>query len=298
MKTTLAGQIKKYLPFYVMFLPIMLLFIMLCYVPMVGILLALTEFTPFSGPTFIGLANFRELMVNPMFLSAFKNTLFLSITNLFLGVFLAVCVSILLNEIKNLLFKRVIQTIIYLPHFMSWVVVASIFTLLLSPQRGAVNSLLELFGIESVYFLISSKWWTPVYLFIMRWKETGWMTIIFFAALAGINPELYEAAMIDGAGRWRKMISITFPLLMTTIMIVIILNLARILNLFESVFVLQNDVVLDRAEVIQTYVFKVGLRRSDYGFATAVGLFKSIISLCLVLITNKVSKMIRGEAIL
>jgi len=124
------------------------------------------------------------------------------------------------------------------------------------------------------------------------------MTIIFFAAIAGINPDLYEAATIDGAGRWRKMINITVPLLMTTILVVIVLNLARVLNIFESVFVLQNDIVLDRAEVIQTYVYKVGLRRSDYGYATAVGLFKSMIALVLVLICNRISSRIKGEALL
>jgi len=292
------NQIKKYLPFYVMFLPIGILFIILCYIPIAGIALAFTEFTPFNGPNFIGLQNFKDLLGNPRFVSAFRNTIFLSMVNLFLGVFLAVAVSVFLNEIKHLYYKRFVQTIIYLPHFMSWVVVASIFTILLSPQRGAVNSLLESLGIQPIFFLISEKWWTPIFLFIQRWKETGWMTIIFFAAIAGINPDLYEAATIDGAGRWKKIINITVPLLLTTILVVIILNLARVLNMFESVFVLQNDIVLDQAEVIQTYVYKVGLRRSDYGYATAVGLFKSLIAMVLVLICNKISNMNKGDALL
>lgn len=301
-KKKLLKQIKKYLPLYIMFLPIGVLFFLLCYVPMAGISLAFTEFTPFKGPDFIGLENFKALLANPRFISAFENTLFLSMVNLFIGVFLAVAISIFLNEVKNVYFKRFVQTVIYLPHFMSWVVVASIFTILLSPQRGAINALLEFLGIvkkeEPIFFLISNTWWTPIFLFILRWRETGWMTIIFFAAITGINPDLYEAATIDGAGRWRKMISITVPLLMTTILVVIVLNLARVLNLFESVFVLQNDIVLDQAEVIETYVYKMGLRRSDYGYATAVGLFKSLISLVLVLITNRISKKIKGEALL
>jgi putative aldouronate transport system permease protein len=181
---------------------------------------------------------------------------------------------------------------------MSWVVVASIFTILLSPQRGAVNSLLEIFGIEPIFFLGSRAWWTPIFLFIMRWRETGWMTIIYFAAISGINPDLYEAARIDGATRMRQMISITVPLLMPTVLVVVVLSLARVLNIFESVFVLQNDIVLDQAEVISTYVYKVGLRRSDYGYATAVGLFKSLIALSLVLTTNKISSKIKGESLL
>jgi putative aldouronate transport system permease protein len=181
---------------------------------------------------------------------------------------------------------------------MSWVVVASIFTILLSPQSGAVNAMLGMFGMEPIFFLGSRKWWTPVFLIITRWRENGWMTIIYFAAISGISPELYEAARIDGANRIRQMVSITVPLLMPTVMVVIVLSLAKVLNIFESVFVLQNDIVLDQAEVISTYVYKVGLRRSDYGYATAVGLFKSLIALALVMITNKISNKIKGESLL
>jgi putative aldouronate transport system permease protein len=291
-------EIQKYLPFYIMFLPIGVLFVIICYIPIIGIMLAFSEYTPFKGPNFIGLENFNQLFHTARFIDAFKNTLFLSLINLFLGVFLAVFISVLLNEIKNTYCKRIVQTIIYLPHFMSWVVVAAIFTILLSPQSGAVNAALGLMGIEPVFFLTSTKWWTPIYLFISRWRETGWMTIIFFAAISGINPDLYEAARIDGAGRIRQILNITVPLLIPTTLVVIVLNLAKVLNIFESVFVLQNDLVLERAEVISTYVYKVGLRRSDYGYATAVGLFKSIIALFLVLITNRISNRIKGESLL
>jgi putative aldouronate transport system permease protein len=297
-KKNFPVEIRKYLPFYIMFLPIGVLFVIICYIPIAGIVLAFTEYTPFKGPNFIGLENFNQLFHTARFIDAFKNTLFLSLINLFLGVFLAVLISVLLNEIKNTYCKRIIQTIIYLPHFMSWVVVAAIFTILLSPQSGAVNAALGLMGIEPVFFLTSTRWWTPIYLFISRWRETGWMTIIFFAAISGINPDLYEAARIDGAGRIRQMLNITVPLLIPTTLVVIVLNLAKVLNIFESVFVLQNDLVLERAEVISTYVYKVGLRRSDYGYATAVGLFKSVIALFLVLITNRISNRIKGESLL
>jgi putative aldouronate transport system permease protein len=297
-KRKLTREIRKYTPFYCMFLPIALLFIIICYIPMAGIFLAFTEYTPFKGPNFIGFENFQWLFKTPAFLKAVRNTLLLSLINLFLGVFLAVTVSVLLNEIKYKYFKRFVQTVIYLPHFMSWVVVASIFTILLSFQSGSINALLNSLGLESVFFLGTSKWWTPVFLFIARWKDTGWMTIIFFAAISGINPDLYEAARIDGAGRARQILNITAPLLMPTILTVIILNLAKVLNIFESVFVLQNDLVLDNAEVISTYVYKVGLKRSDYGYATAVGFFKSLIALCLVLITNRASTRIKGESLL
>lgn len=292
------GQVRKYLPFYIMFLPIAILFIVINYLPMLGAALAFTEYTPYSGPTYVGWENFRNLFTNPRFITSFKNTLILSLSNLFLGMFLAIVISLLLNELRNAHFKKIVQTTIYLPHFMSWVVVASIFTIILSPQNGAFNALLGKFGVEPIYFLGDVKWWTPVYLTIVRWKDTGSATIIFLAALTGISPELYEAAGIDGAGRWKQLLHITIPGITSTVLVVFILNLSKVMNLFESVFVLQNDIVLSKAEVISTYVFKVGIRQADYGYSTAVGLFKSLISLFLVLGGNYASKKIKGESLL
>lgn len=294
----LKVQIKRYTPFYIMFLPVFLLFIVISYLPIFGVLLSFTEYTPYSGPNFIGLENFKELLLNSRFISSFINTLKLSLTNLILGTITAIIIALLLNELRQKSFKKFVQTVIYLPHFLSWIVVASIFTIILSPQGGAINLILEQFGFEPIYFLADNKWWTPVYLFIVRWKETGWATIIYLAALTGISPELYEAAMIDGAGRLKQVLYITLPSLLVTILIVFVLNLAKVMNLFESVFVLQNDMVLNKAEVISTYVFKVGIRQADYGYSTAVGLFKSLVSFIFVLAGNWGSKKIKGEALL
>lgn len=294
----LKVRIKGFMPFYIMFLPVFLLFILISYLPMFGVLLSFTEYTPYSGPNFIGLDNFKELLSNSRFISSFINTLKLSLTNLVLGMITAIIIALLLNELRQQRFKKFVQTVIYLPHFLSWIVVASIFTIILSPQGGAINIVLEKLGFESIYFLADNKWWTPVYLFIVRWKETGWATIIYLAALTGISPELYEAAKIDGAGRFQQVLYITLPSLLVTILIVFVLNLAKVMNLFESVFVLQNDMVLNNAEVISTYVFKVGIRQADYGYSTAVGLFKSLVSLVFVLAGNWGSKKVKGEPLL
>lgn len=289
---------KKHLPMYLMFLPVGILLFFLNYLPMLGISLAFTEYTPYKGPNFVGLENFKTLFSNARFASAFKNTLVLSLSNIILGLVIAVLIALLLNELRSIRFKKTVQTLIFLPHFMSWVVVASIFTIVLSPQSGAVNALMKQFGVSPIYFLGDKRWWTPIYLFITRWKETGYSVVIFMAALTSISPDLYEAAMIDGANRFQSLINITVPGILTTIMVVFILNLAKVMTLFESVFVLQNDMVLSQAEVIATYVYKVGLKQADYGYSTAVGLFNSVISLILVVGGNYASKKITNNNLL
>ena len=216
---------------------------------------------------------------------------------------MAVGISLLLNELRFKNFKKITQTIIYLPHFMSWVVTASVFTLILSPTgAGLVNSILMKLGIveEGIYFLGDQKWWRSIFFGINIWKDTGWGTIIFMATLSGINPELYEAASMDGAGRWSKMRFITLPALGNTIITVLILNLAKIMNLFESVFVLQNPAVIQKADVLQTYIYTQTFNSGalpDYGYTTAVGLASSLVGCILVLLCNKASYKVRGRGI-
>lgn len=168
----------------------------------------------------------------------------------------------------------------------------------MSPQDGIVNAVLGLFGVDPIYFLADENWWTPIFLFIERWKGTGWGTIIFIAALSGVDPSMHEAATIDGATRLQRVLYITLPAIKVTILTVFILELAKVLNLFESVWVLQNAMVMDVSDVLQTYVYRTGVENSDYGLSTAAGLFKSVISVVLVLITNKVSKKVTGEGII
>lgn len=298
---SLGARINRYKGFYIMFLPVFVFAIIFCYLPMLGIRYAFTNYNGIKEPTFTAFANFKRMFEMPGFWSAFTNTLQISIIKLLLTTFIAVVVSIFLNEIFNLHFKKVVQTIIYLPHFLSWVVTASLFSLILAPtMQGLVNSFLVAIGAVSpdkmIYFLGSSKWWRGAYYVINIWKETGWQTVIFMATLAGLNTELYEAASIDGAGRWGKMYYITLPALKNTILTVLILNLAKVMNLFESAFVLQNDAVLDTANVLETYIYYQSFNSGaipNYGYTTAVGLFKSLVGCVLVLICNHLSKKVR-----
>lgn len=293
-------KLKNDRMYYLMFLPVFVFTILFCYAPMVGVSIAFFKFTPFKQK-FIGFNNFLDLFAGikaANFWRAFGNTLFLSLSNLILATIISVVFALLLNELVSRKLRSGVQSILYLPHFMSWVVVASIFTIILSPQNGFINNVTALFGAKPIYFLAEEKWWTPVYLFICRWRDTGWGTIIYLAALSGISPELYEAAEVDGAGKWRQAISITLPALSVTIITVFILNLGKVLNLFESAFVLQNPNVLNVADVLTTFAYRIGIQQADYGMGTAIDLFKSFIGLGLVLGTDAINKKIRGASFL
>lgn len=305
-KKPLSKRIYEHRWYYLLFLPVLIFALTFYYAPIYGLRYAFYDYKGIKEPVFIGLENFRKMFSMTGFWNAFTNTLEISIFKLLLTTFMSVVISLLLNEIFSLRFKKLAQTIVYLPHFMSWVVTASVFALIMSPsQQGLVNALLTKVGIvekgQEIYFLGSSVWWRPVYYFINIWKETGWGTIIFMATLAGINPELYEAASIDGSSRWQKVIYITVPAIMNTIIIVLILNLAKIMNLFESVFVMQNDAIMKQADVLQTYIYTQTFNSGalpNYGYTTAVGLVKSIVGGLLVIICNYASKKVRGRGII
>lgn len=302
-KRSLKAQIWKYRGFYLMFLPVLAFAFVFYYMPMFGIRYAFFSYKGIKEPVFVGLAHFQKMFGMPGFWTAFSNTLVLSIVKLCLNTVLAVIISILLNELIFVRYKKIVQTIVYLPHFMSWVVTASVFALILSPtSSGLVNEGLKKMGViqEGIYFLGDKTWWRPVYFMINMWKDTGWGTIIFMASLSGINPELYEAASIDGANRLNKIRYITIPALSNTIITVLILNLAKVMNLFESVFVLQNDAVIKTSDVLQTYIYTQTFNSGglpDYGYTTAVGLVSSVVGCILVLVCNRISYKLRGRGI-
>lgn len=284
--------------FYVMFLPVFLSLLVFHYFPIYGIKYAFTDYTPFKEPSWVGWANFEYLFSSARFWRAFRNTIELSLIKLVLGMVFSVGLALLIDEVRSVGFRKLTQTVVYIPHFISWVVVASIFTLFLSPQSGMVNALITATGNEPIYFLASDSWWRVVFYLLNIWKETGWGTIIYIAALAGVDQEMYEAATIDGAGHLQRVLHISLPAISVTILTVFILNLAKVLNLFDPVFVLQNDSVIKSSDVIGTYVYRLGITSADYGVSTAAGLFKSAISLALITVANKVSKKIKGEGIL
>lgn len=289
-----------------MFLPVLVFLIIMYYWPMLGVRYAFYDYKPVGTPAYVGFKHFQKMFATKDFWRAFTNTLELSIVRLIITNVSAVIVSLFLNEMKNLFAKKTLQTIIYLPHFMSWAVVASIFSLFLSPSStGMINGLLRDIGIlgpddKNIYFLANKAWWRPIFYFINIWKETGWGTIIFLATLSGINPELYEAADIDGASRMQKIRFVTLPALTNTIITVLILNLAKVLNMFEPVFVLYNSAVYDKSDVIATYIYRQTFmnKMPNYGYSTAVGLFRSLVGCVLVLLCNWLSKKTRGRGII
>ena len=285
-----------------MFLPVFIFVLLIYYWPMLGVRYSFYSYK-LRDIHWVGLDNFAKLLSEKEFWVAFKNTLEISVVKLLLNTFVAVIISIFLNEMVSMFCKKFVQTIIYLPHFMSYAVVAAIFTLFLSTSStGFVNETLKSWGLinQSIDFLHSKTMWRPIFYLINLWKETGWGTVIFFATLSGINPELYEAASIDGATRLQKIRYVTFPALSNTIIIVLILNLAKVLNIFEPVFVLYNSRVLEVSDVVSTYVYRKTFLTAvpDYGYTTAVGLFKSLVGCVLMLGSNIASKKVRGRGIL
>lgn len=301
-KKPLKMRIWNHRGFYLMFLPVFIYVLIVYYWPMLGIRYSFYDYT-LKNIEFVGLKHFKTLFQDAKFWTAFKNTLQLSVTKLLLTTAASVIISVFINEMGNMLAKKSLQTIIYLPHFMSWTVTAAIFTLFLSTSTtGMINETLKSWGwiSQSIDFLHDTKLWRPVFYLVNLWKETGWGTVIFLATLSGINPELYEAADIDGASRLQKIWYVTVPALMNTVIIVLILNLAKVLNMFESVFVMYNNRVFDVADVISTYVYRKTFLTAipNYGYTTAIGLFKSLVGCVLVLLCNWASKKIRGRGIL
>lgn len=301
-KKPLGMRIWNNRGFYLMFLPVLIYVLVIYYWPMLGIRYSFYDYT-LKKMEFVGFKHFQSLFKDNDFWRAFRNTLELSIIKLILTTAASVIVSVFINEMGNLMAKKSLQTVIYLPHFMSWTVTAAIFTLFLSTSStGMINETLKSWGMieKSIDFMHDKNLWRPVFYMVNLWKETGWGTVIFLATLSGINPELYEAADIDGASRLQKIWYVTVPALLNTIIVVLILNLAKVLNMFESVFVMYNSRVLDVAEVVSTYVYSKTFLTAipNYGYTTAIGLFKSLVGGVLVLLCNAASKKVRGRGIL
>lgn len=297
-KHPIVKRIYKYKSFYLIFLPVFLFYFVFCYIPMYGAKMAFWEYGLFGPTKYIGFDNFYRLFQSKDFITSFKNTLLISGINLVIGMFLSIIFALLLNEVRNIAFKKLVQTVVFLPYFFSWVVVAAVFTLILSPDYGFVNAIIEGLGGEKFNFLINEKAWMWVFIAISRWKETGYAIVIYIAALSNIDPTLYEASSIDGANRLKQTFNITIPSLMPTILTILILESAKILNIFEPILVLQNPLVYQVSDVIGTYTYRVGLVQGDYAYAAAVGLFKSVMSLILVIIANSLSKRVRNSSVL
>ncbi|MBB6692059.1 sugar ABC transporter permease [Cohnella xylanilytica] len=281
------GKWRRELPLHVMILPGLLLILLFSYVPMAGITIAFQKFIParglFGNQKWVGWDNFDYVMNLPNFKQVLWNTLYISSLKLILGLIVPIVVAVLLNEVKNQLLKRSVQTAIYLPYFLSWVVLGGILIDILSPSEGIVNALIKSFGLDPIFFLGSNHWFPSTLIVSDIWKNFGYGTIVYLAAITGIDPGLYEAATIDGANRWRKIWHITIPGMRMVIVLLSVLSLGQLLNAgFDQVFNLYSPQVYESGDILDTFVYRIGLLDAQYGVATAVGLFKSIVSLILI----------------
>ena len=290
----LLKQIAKNKLLYLMIAPGLIYLFVYKYVPMYGLIISFQNYKPYlgiSGSEWVGFEHFRRLFTSPDFWMILKNTLVLFGLQLFIFFPIPIVLALMLNEIRREYYKRTIQTLIYLPHFMSWVVIVSISYVLLTLDGGIINGLLESFGFQPINFLLDSTWFRPMYMLQIIWREAGWGTIIFLAAIASVDPQLYEAAKIDGANRFRQIWHITLPAIKSVIVILLILKIGDVLELgFEHVYLLMNSTNRHVAEIFDTYVYVAGLRQGQFSYATAVGFFKGFIGLALVVFANWLAK--------
>lgn len=293
---------QKYL--YFMSLPFIIWLLIFNYVPLWGWLMAFQNYKPGKNilqQKWVGLSNFHELFADERFYLVLRNTLAMSIMGLIVGFTVPIIFALLINELRGQLFKRTIQTVSYLPHFVSWVVVAGLVSKMLSTDGGAVNQVLMMLHITDhpIQFMAKPTWFWGIVTSADMWKETGWNSIIYLAAMAGISPELYEAATVDGAGRFRRMWYITLPGIRPTFMVLLILSIGNLISIgFEKQFLLGNPLVNDYSEVLDIYALKYGIQMSRYSYGTAIGMFNSVVSIFLVFTANAIYKKITKETII
>lgn len=294
-KQALWNKIKNQKVMIFMSLPFVIWVIIFKYLPLAGWVMAFEDYKPGKGlfdQTFVGLKHFKTLFREPQFYQSLQNTLAMSILGLVFGTLFAIGFALLLNELRNAKFKKVIQTISYLPHFISWVVAATIITSMLAPD-GIVNDLLMKLHVTSsqISFMSNPNYFWGIVTCSDVWKEMGWNAIIYLAAITAIDPELYDAAKVDGAGRFRQMISITLPSIKSTIVVLLIMNIGNLVNIgFEKQMLLGNNIVADKSLVLDKYALDYGIGMFRYSFGTAIGIFKSVVSVILIFIANKIAK--------
>jgi len=273
-------------PLHLMILPSLILVLIFSYGPMAGIVIAFQKFIPargISGSEWIGWDNFKYVISLPDTLKVLQNTVFIALMKIVTGLVFPLTIALLINEVLNKFIKRSIQTLIYLPHFLSWTILGGVLIDILSPSLGIVNTIIKSLNLEPIYFLGDNNWFPYVLVATNAWKEVGFSTILYLAALTNVNPALYEAAVMDGAGRLRQTWHISLPGMRSIIILLATLSLASVLNAgFDQVFVLYNPQVYESGDIIDTFVYRMGLISAQFGPATAIGLFNSIVSFALI----------------
>lgn len=301
---SLGKKIWKYRERYLMLVPMLLLVLLFSYLPMYGITLAFKKYRMidgFFGSAWVGFYQFQKLFNTASFWIVMKNTVEISLLRIVFGFPAPIIFALLLNEIRHRKYQRVVQTVSYLPHFMSWVVLSGIFIQLFSTS-GVINTIIKLFGGEDIMFMTSQLWFRPILISTGIWQSIGWSSVIYLASIAGIDPQIYEAARIDGANRFHMIWYITLPCIYPVISMLFILTIGGILNAgFDQIFNMYNPMVYNVADILDTYVYRRGFgadgASADYSFSTAVGLFKNVIGFCLVIFSNFVSKKLTDSGI-
>jgi len=285
--------LKTQLTYHGLMLPACILLILFSYVPMFGILMAFQDFTPTDGifgSSFVGFDNFVRLFTLDDIQQVMFNTLYISILKIILGLLVPILFALLLNEVRNRLFVRSVQTIVYLPYFLSWVILAGVFIEILSPSNGLVNHALKLFGIDPIFFLGDKLWFPNVIIVTDTWKSFGFGTIVYLAALTSIDPSLYEAAKVDGAGYYRQMRHITLPGITPIVVLMTVLSIGGILDAgFDQIYNLYNPVVYETGDILDTFVYRLGIKDMLFSISTAVSLIKSIVSFALIVISYRLA---------
>lgn len=288
----LKSDMKRNYPLYILMIPVMAYYIVFCYKPMYGAIIAFKEFQPALGiwkSPWVGFDQYVKFFANPDFVRIFKNTLVISITNIIFGFPAPIILALLFNELRCAKFKSVVQTVSYLPHFISLVVVCGLVKTFVS-QGGIVYQLVTALGGKNIGLLSRAECFVPIYVISDIWQGVGWGSIIYLAALSGIDQELYEAAKMDGAGKWRQVIHVTLPGIVPTIIIMFILRMGSLLNVgYEKIILLYNPLIYETSDIISSYVYRVGLGQQSWSYSSAVGLLNSVVNFMIIVLANRIS---------
>jgi len=297
----ILDHIKRDWQLYLMLLPTVVWLLLFLYKPMYGLQVAFKDYSVFRGVAaspWIGFEHFQTLFGNDQFIRALKNTFIISFWSLLIGFPVPILLALMFNEVINQTFKKTAQTIVYLPHFISSVIIAGIVIAAFSPSSGVVNTIISALGFEPVYFLTKPEWFRPIFIGSTIWQEAGFQSIVYLAAIAGVSPTLYESAVVDGASRWQMMWKITLPSILPTILIMLIIRIGNMLEVsFEMIILLYQPATYETADVVNTFIYRQGLLGGQYDLAAAAGLFNAVVAFTLVVTANSISRRYSSTSI-
>jgi len=290
----IGDHLRREWQLYLLLLPTILWLLVFLYKPMYGLQIAFKDYSVFrgvAGSPWVGLEHFQTLFGNDQFLRALRNTIYISLLGLVFGFPMPIILALMFNEVVNQLFKKTAQTIVYLPHFISSVIIAGIVITAFSPSAGIVNTVMGWFGVDPIYFLTKAEWFRPIFVGTGIWQEAGFQSIVYLAAIAGISPTLYESAVVDGATRFQMMWKITLPMILPTIIIMLIIRIGNMLEVsFEMIILLYQPATYETADVVNTFIYRQGIQGGQYDLAAAAGLFNAFVAFALVMTANTISK--------